>query len=180
MASGCDDEHPGALDLNAEEEEHVMQGCPIDHNNWTAWIHPKLKGESIDPRNMMPVLSQEKDAEQTVDLSTNRKTSSIPKANANTSWMYPSAQQFYNAMKRKNKEPEADCMEATVFVHNIVNERTWKEILNWEQMHKNHCTEISLKRFVGKFSELSWGGQWHAAFSRLGRPFDRHDWYIDR
>lgn len=39
-------------------------------------------------------------------------------------------------MRRKNKEPPpADAMESTVYVHDIVNERTWKQILDWEQFH---------------------------------------------
>merc|ERR1712004_940128 len=57
---------------------------------------------SVDPRNMMPVLPQTPTKEQSIVLSKERETSSIPKAGENANWVYPSPQQFYHALLMKN------------------------------------------------------------------------------
>lgn len=49
------------------------------------------------PRN----LSQEPCPGQPFPLSTDRQESSIPKANEDGKWVYPSEQMFFNAMVRK-------------------------------------------------------------------------------
>lgn len=47
-------------------------------------------------------------------------------------WIYPSEQMFFNAMKRKNYDPQAEDMKSIIPIHNAVNERAWKEIKEWE------------------------------------------------
>ena len=132
----------------------------------------------INPRNMMPVISQSPSADQSTPLSTERVTSTIPIADSKTSrfWEYPSPQQFYNALRRRDKSPEADSMDAVVFVHNYVNEVTWKKVIEWEAAAG--CSSPSLKRFVGKSEEISPLARIKSLW--LGKPFDRHDWFVDR
>ena len=48
-------------------------------------------------------------------------------------WVYPSEEMFFNAMKRKNFDPEATDMRTIVPIHNAVNEQAWKEIKAWEK-----------------------------------------------
>lgn len=48
-------------------------------------------------------------------------------------WIYPSEQMFFDAMKRKNFDPEATDMKSIVPIHNAVNEQAWKEIKKWEK-----------------------------------------------
>ena len=83
--------------------------------------------------------------EQTKPLSTSRERSTIGKTpdvtpdhqtGEDDHWVYPSPQMFYNAMKRKGWRPQEDDMEAIVRIHNTVNEKTWREVLRWEALHK--------------------------------------------
>lgn len=131
----------------------------------------------------MPEISQHSAPDQNVDLSRKREVSTIPKAGSNPNeplWIYPSPQQFYNAMLRKNKDPEADAMDAVVAVHNVTNEKTWDHIMEWESMHFERCPNPSLLRFVGRSEDLSNKAKLKSKFTHLGKPFDRHDWYVDR
>merc|ERR1711879_823178 len=102
---------------------------------------------------MMPTNLEEKPADQNFDLSKHREKSSIPKTGSEATWVYPSPQQFYNALVRKKKEAPADAMDAVVYVHNVVNEETWQEILNREAMHKDSCATPTLQRFTGKYDD---------------------------
>ena len=49
----------------------------------------------------MPPSSQDPLPEQPFSLSKERQTSSIPKADSNENWVYPSQQMFFNAMVKK-------------------------------------------------------------------------------
>jgi cytochrome c heme-lyase len=84
-------------------------------------------------------------------LGVTREISSIPRADAAPSpsgrpanneqesgtsptgnWIYPSEEMFFNAMRRKQFDPQAEDMRTIVPIHNAVNERAWKEIKDWE------------------------------------------------
>lgn len=136
--------------------------------------------EALNPLNMMPEMSQSAAPHQGMDLSKDREVSKIPRSDADGNWVYPSPQQFYNALLRKNKEAEADSMDAVVRVHNVTNEKTWDKILEWEKMHEKTCATPTLARFVGKCEDPSWGAWWSNRLSYRGLPFDRHDWFVDR
>lgn len=61
--------------------------------------------DQINPLNMMPMeSSQEPSPGQPFSLSTQRETSTIPKAGSEGNWVYPSEQQFWNAMIKKGWE----------------------------------------------------------------------------
>lgn len=138
------------------------------------------EGEVLDPRNRMPLLPQTKGPQQTAELSTDRVISSIPKSGAGENWKYPSHQQFYWALLRKNKEAEEEDIASIVRTHNTTNEITWQSVLEWEKLHERSCATPSLTRFEGRDSDLSLGGWFSSRFSYRGKPFDRHDWYVDR
>lgn len=156
-----------------EEEESLSSGCP--------WLNKKNKNNPIlNPRNMMPEMPQSVAQGQKKRLSTDREVSSIPKTDSgDKKWEYPSPQQFYHALLRRNKSAEEDDMDSVVWVHNQVNEDSWRQVLDWESEYAHQCKEPSLQRFVGNSEKIS-----PAAWIRtkmFGQVlFDRHDWFVDR
>lgn len=137
----------------------------------------------LDPRNNMPVAANQAPFPgQKALLSTDRVESNIPKGGTDGTWVYPSPQMFFNALKRKGKgdDVEERDMESVVHAHNTMNELTWREVYAWEMLHRHECGHPTLMRFLGRpddYSPLARIRQW---FGDGALPFDRHDWYIDR
>ncbi|KAF8819734.1 putative cytochrome C-type heme lyase [Cardiosporidium cionae] len=155
-----------------------MTSCPLYKEDASRWEDTT----PLNPLNQMPDVPNrpiDKQNDQ-LKLSMKRVASSIPKTGASEVWLYPSPQQFYNSLRRKDKEEEPQYMESTVHVHNFVNEVSWKKVLEWEKMHEKHCASPSLTRFIGRSEDLTPTARWHSIFSAKGKPFDRHDWIIDR
>ena len=74
---------------------------------------------------------------------------------------------------------EAEDMDHIIKIHNANNESAWQEVMLWESLHSDQCTNPKLKSFGGKAKYFSprarirgWMG--------YEMPFDRHDWIIDR
>ena len=79
-----------------------------------------------------------------------------------------------------------------------MNEMTWQQVLRWEHLHRDKCSQPSLLRFLGRPDDTSPRARWRslmggacgvrAAFRASPDwratpgplPFDRHDWYVDR
>jgi hypothetical protein len=106
---------------------------------------------------------------QRVPLSTHRVISSIPRGEADSTsepnnnptpapahqppntnlWMYPSEQQFYNAMLKKGYQPPIESIPSVLRIHNAVNERSWLQVCKWEKdLHGN--ADPKLVKFVGR------------------------------
>lgn len=106
-------------------------------------------------------VGQEVQSGQSVKLSTSRPVSSIPKTDMTPGhqpdgvdrWVYPSEQQYYNAMKRKGYNPPPKDVPVILAIHNSVNEQGWSKILEWEAIRG--CKEPKLKRFTGRPNDLS-------------------------
>ena len=99
----------------------------------------------INASNNMLLHPNQKPAKgQRISLGTTRELSSIPRVIGNNNdvgneekvWIYPSEQMFFNAMKRKNWNPREEDMRVVIPMHNAVNEKAWKEILEWEKLHE--------------------------------------------
>eukprot|EP00055_Hartaetosiga_balthica_P003822 m.9093 g.9093 ORF g.9093 m.9093 type:complete len:273 (+) comp3360_c0_seq1:203-1021(+) len=173
-------------------------GCPVVNKNKKGKIDDNISNATTDtgcrsddlvnPKNNM--LIQEKQTPsvgQNKPLPVNRQESSIPKADFNpqhqeedkNNWEYPSEQMLFNAMKRKGWKPEEDDMKSVVAIHNAVNETAWRQVMEWENLHEDSKDEVKLKKFCGRPKDTT-----PKAFLRglLGqeRPFDRHDWVVDR
>ena len=138
----------------------------------------------LDPRNNMPSEANQKRAPgQKIALSTAREASKIPKSGAGTTWQYPSAQMFYNALVRKGKADDVDenDVATVVSVHNAMNEDTWDRVVTWEKLHPraNEDDGPKLVRFRGRPDDLS-PLAWSRYLMGGGKPFDRHDWWIER
>ncbi|PXF40648.1 putative cytochrome c-type heme lyase [Gracilariopsis chorda] len=201
--------HPPAVHSDQLHKSPQSQ-CPVDHKNLSKEQlqaykahqehHSKTSsstppnsspsvydvyGQQLDRANMMPATpNQLPSPGQGTPLSTDREKSSIPKAGtAQQTWTYPSPQMFFNALKRKGKADgiqESD-MDAVVSVHNTMNERTWKQLMHWENtFHCHQCEQPKLKRFLGRPNDLSPAAWFRTTFRGYPMPFDRHDWLIDR
>ena len=179
-----------------------MSACPVPHNDAagrpndspsqeTSSTCPIASSSSeTDPTNNMP-----KVAEQSVwpgqeeSLGTKRLKSTIPKGSfvpphqkavqGEETWVYPSEQQFYNAMKRKGWDPKERDMSTVVAIHNAVNERTWAEVMRWERKLHCDCEHPKLLKFLGRPKDLSPKARL-LNFLGYTLPFDRHDWIVDR
>ncbi|XP_064338659.1 holocytochrome c-type synthase isoform X1 [Camelus dromedarius] len=117
--------------------------------------------ENLDPSNLMPPPNQTPAPDQPFTLSTVREESSIPRADSDKKWVYPSEQMFWNAMLRKGwKWKDEDISQKDMYniirIHNQNNEQAWREILKWEALHAKECPcGPSLIRFGGKAKEYS-------------------------
>merc|ERR1712112_144424 len=49
-----------------------------------------------------------------------------------------------------------------------------------EAMYMDQCKDPSLLRFVGRSEDYSPKAWFSRFFFARGKPFDRHDWYVDR
>mmetsp|Transcript_7683 Transcript_7683/g.16608 ORF Transcript_7683/g.16608 Transcript_7683/m.16608 type:complete len:279 (+) Transcript_7683:69-905(+) len=142
-----------------------------------------LKGaEILDPRNNMPLEPNQLPCPgQRKPLSIDRVASNIPKGGTESTWMFPSPQMVFNALRRKGKGDDVteDDMESFVHAHNAMNEATWRHVLLWEKLHATECGAPTLLRFQGKPHDLS-PIAWIRSMLGGGEPFDRHDWVVDR
>jgi cytochrome c heme-lyase len=89
-------------------------------------------------------------------LSTHRQISSIPNAKGEA-WVYPSQQQFFAALQRKQHHPFLTDMATVVPIHNAVNERAWAHILEWERVNAppGGCPSPRLVKFEGRPKDYS-------------------------
>jgi cytochrome c heme-lyase len=95
-------------------------------------------------------------------------------------WIYPSQEQFFNAMKRKGHEADPKDMDNIVPIHNAVNERAWGEIKKWEQgWGAERCGGPKLVSFAGNSKALTPRARYYSMMG-YSEPFDRHDWVVDR
>ncbi|KAJ3332741.1 holocytochrome c synthase [Blyttiomyces sp. JEL0837] len=150
--------------------------CPVDHHSSDSNL--------LNPLNMMPKLSEEMSPGQKMALSKDREVSSIPKSKEDTTqekhWEYPSPQGFYNALKRKGKEAPEENIPMMVAIHNFLNEACWGEIKKWEKEYHCDCKDVRLIKFRGRPDDLSPKARLMGWLYGTPRPFDRHDWTIDR
>lgn len=168
--------------------------CPVDHEARGKWLEfgsqekNKKMPTSVDGGSIPTAVethSSDKLPENPiyltdVKLPTEREISSIPRTGADSNWIYPSQKQFFEAMKRKNWDPTAKDMETVVPIHNAVNERAWFHILKWEEgQGGDSCGGIQLTSFKGDSKKLTPKARWKL-FLGYQKPFDRHDWTINR
>lgn len=160
--------------------------CPVDHSSRSVWLQNGGEGrvdiENCSSDRLGSGVSSAKPARTSTGapLAQDREISSIPRASSGENWVYPSQQQFFAAMQRKNWDPNADDMQTVVPIHNAVNERAWMEILKWEQGEGGEkCGGTQLVKFQGDSKKLTPKARFNMVFG-YQKPFDRHDWLVDR
>lgn len=147
----------------------------------------------LNPLNNMPLTARQQPMPgQRMPLPTAREASSIPKGAytpghqasgeaAPSVWEYPSPQMFFNALRRKRWDAKEEDIPFVVAIHNAVNERSWQEVLRWEEAHKAECDCPRLARFIGRPAEPSPRAKLRTLLrGPSAAPFDRHDWIVDR
>lgn len=115
---------------------------------------------------------------------------------ASGNWIYPSEKQFFEALMRKGNTPQstssaselATSVASIIPIHNAVNERAWKQILDWEK--KAPSTDPGSGKCGGpklySFRGLGVDPQFLSPRARVNgwlgyqHPFDRHDWVVER
>lgn len=160
----------------AEEES---SGCPVKKRPQQYNVY----SQPIDPKNNMPSTANQLPAPgQSEALSTNRIQSSIPKgaADEGTTWTYPSPQMFYNALARKGKlgDTTEQDMDSLVALHNHMNEKTWKQVVEFERVLGYAAPQ--LLKFLGRPSDLSPKAALKHYVLGHPLPYDRHDWTVLR
>lgn len=174
--------------------ETAKSGCPLRAGLANSECSASDPVVGLEPgKNIEPTADEDRRQKPGPDqpflLTKSRFTSSIPKgfdANGTPNfWVYPSAQMFWNAITRKgwkwqeSEKLEASDIENVIGIHNLNNERTWREILKWEALHHKECKRPFLARFHGNNDRLSPRARIRTWLGHE-RPFDRHDWYVDR
>ncbi|KAK9466894.1 cytochrome c/c1 heme-lyase [Lipomyces arxii] len=167
-----------------------QESCPANHSSRDVWL--KNNSPGAIPSSAQPITLSTAEG-----LGKKREISSIPRADSiaaynggegghggavkgSSNWVYPSEEMFFNAMKRKNWDPNAKDMKSVVPIHNAVNERAWMEILKWESTtDAGKCGGPKLVSFSGDSSKVTPKARVNMLFG-YQRPFDRHDWVVDR
>lgn len=113
----------------------------LDHGAWLAAIPRSMMSpaqrSALDTFREISTIPRAVSAEghdaavNTHSPANNEQESGVDEKSGN--WVYPSEEMFFNAMKRKNYDPEAADMRTIVPIHNAVNEQAWKEIKAWEK-----------------------------------------------
>jgi cytochrome c heme-lyase len=95
---------------------------------------------------------------------------------------------FYNALARKGKlrdnsddpEMDEDDVANVVALHNNMNEKTWKQVCEWEKVIDSQTTTPKLLKFQGRPHDLSPKAMFKHYVLGHPLPYDRHDWTIVR
>jgi len=199
---------PSSSSKNTKIEKNSTSGgggCPVKHDSRSECPvkHDSTKKSlpfAIPPASLEQAANyaQAPQPDQQIPLSTYRVVSSIPRGDTkkindneeqsshsveeenSTKWMYPSEQQFYNALRRKGWEGvEETNMPLVVRIHNAVNEKGWSHIRRWESLcHSNASPK--LVKFMGRPKDLSPRAFLNTYLLGYHPPFDRHDWYVEQ
>lgn len=167
-------------------------GYPVKHepasNATLKYPEYNVYSQPVDKSNHMPkgARTQMPTATQKAEISTDRMKSTIPKGGStenDTTWTYPSPQQFYNALARKGKLGDGtseEDMESVVALHNNMNEKTWAQVVEWEKQTYNPTSSPKLLKFQGRPHDLSPKATLKHYLLGHPLPYDRHDWTVLR
>lgn len=70
-------------------------------------------------------------------------------------------------------------MSIVVAVHNAINERAWKQIMEYESLHNKACPKPNLIRFNGISGVVTPKARLKTLLGSVA-PFDTHEWLVDR
>ena len=191
---GCPVKHNPAAASSQQQEElggGGGGGCPVKaHPEYNVYSQP------IDKTNNMPkgVATQLPNPTQTIELPTERVSSTIPKGggggtDGSSTWTYPSPQQFYNALSRKGKfnanggdseSASEEDMTSVVALHNNMNEKTWAKVVEWERQTYSEESAPKLLKFCGRPHDLAPKAALKHYLLGHPLPYDRHDWTVLR
>ena len=155
---------------SGNDVDEAASQCPVDHSIRARWLsntsgsppHPLKDGALPSVLTNGPPCPSSGNVGRR-SLSSDRETSSIPRFLSDATgdddntgdrkWVYPSPSQFYAALQRKNRSPREEDMNIVVPIHNAVNERTWREVLQWEREANpdySRASKVQLVSFKGR------------------------------
>ncbi|KAL7009944.1 holocytochrome c synthase [Cystobasidiomycetes sp. EMM_F5] len=108
-----------------------------------------------------------------------RAVESSDSGDTGSNWVYPSPQQFYNALMRKGKDTPEESVDMMVQIHNFLNEKAWDEIRRWED-RRSPNERLELSKFEGRPEQLSPKARYHLFLGSLFPQFYKHDWHVRR
>jgi cytochrome c heme-lyase len=125
-----------------EPETERVSACPVKHDTKPKFFPMDAKSpiegcDSTSPTFSSPAQvgddfpDAKPDPAQRAPLPTAAVSSTIPKGgekDEGATWVYPSPQRFYNAMKKKGWNPQEHDMDNIVQIHNHINERCWLQV----------------------------------------------------
>ena len=148
--SNSSDEACGCPSKKAINKLTTESSCPVPHLPY----NPQTNDFNYD---------QSEHSSQREVLSKTRAVSTIPKVDHELipqhqpkgvdRWVYPSEQQYFNAMKRKGYNPSESDVPVILAIHNMVNEQGWSKVKEWESFRGNSFPK--LLRFTGRPNDLS-------------------------
>ncbi|KAG5914732.1 hypothetical protein E4U61_005384 [Claviceps capensis] len=155
---------PTRASSSALDTSRVISTIP---RSTTATTSPCPANESATPASDPPTVAANHEIESGVDPS--------------GKWVYPSEKMFFEAMKRKGYDARVADMKTVVPIHNAVNERAWREIVEWEEPYLagTGCKTPKLESFANKNDRMTPTARFNTILGYTA-PFDRHDWVIDR
>lgn len=104
----AEDEAGGKGQVSVDDCPVLNRGGAGENRTSSISIQYNVYNQPIDPRNNMPAsANQAPFPGQKVLLSTERIQSNIPKGGTESTWVYPSPQMFYNALKVRFALPDA-------------------------------------------------------------------------
>eukprot|EP00752_Nemacystus_decipiens_P002597 g2430.t1 len=181
LTGGGDDGGGGKDDAPGASASSAVAPAALAPQRYNALNNEYVYGNEVAPEQEMP-------------LSTSRQRSSIPKAEFNPGhqpqkeadrWVYPSEQQYYNAIKRKGYKASATDMPSTLAIHNAVNEKGWEMVQEWERARAEAASgwgeggaDVSapkLLRFTGRPQDTSPKAWVKSTLLGYRPPFDRDD-----
>ncbi|SCU94421.1 LAFA_0F21726g1_1 [Lachancea sp. 'fantastica'] len=157
--------------------------CPVSPEARHVWLQKSgsnaNKSEAVEcSSNEIPAVPK---YTTDVELPVEREVSSIPRTGTDQNWVYPSQKQFFEAMLRKNWDPNAEDMKSVIPIHNSVNERVWNYINLWEKNQGSEtCGGLQLTSFKGDAKKLTPRAWFRSTIMGQTKPFDRHDWTVNR
>jgi cytochrome c heme-lyase len=177
--------HPHIYNVYSQriDQEATATTTPASSSSSSSLAAAVGRAQLVDPRNRMPLEpNQEPCPGQRRPLDTSREASTIPKGGTASTWVYPSPQMFFNALRRKGKGADIQerQMDSVVRAHNAMNEATWRRVEAWEALHCDTCPHPTLLRFLGRPHDLSPLARARIWLGDGAEPFDRHDWTVDR
>jgi len=170
---GCPVEHSGNMPASIEEAANYSQSV--------LYVDQLAEGQVLGTDRTVSTILRGK-AEDTSSLSAQKPAACAAATDESSQrWVYPSQQQYYNALRKKGWNTSPQDVPMVLAIHNIVNERGWTEVLKWEELHKNEESQPPrLVKFMGKPKNMSPRAMFNSYVRGYTPPFDRHDWHVER
>lgn len=158
------------------------ESCPVSPESRKVWMQNSKSStvpEAVEcTSDQIPEMPQ---YQTDIQLPTEREVSSIPRTGTEQHWVYPSQKQFFEAMLRKQWNPNSEDMKTVVPIHNEVNERVWNYVKLWEKgQGGEECGGVQLTSFKGDSKKLTPRAWFRSQILGYSKPFDRHDWTVNR